>query len=176
MAGRRIAPRAEDDMNTEAVSVKTLATIAALSGVCFLASLFLPCIYVEDDPTPFMGLALFLWGPFGILDGVVAWYANPFLALMALLLVARRYSLVALFGIPCLTLALSTLAVHEILINERPTYATITGYGLGFYLWLASLAIPPSAAIAMLCRVRVPWTQGPWRSATSTCESTPPVL
>ena len=90
MAGRRIAPCAEDDMNTQAVSVKTLATIAALSGVCFLVSLFLPCIYVEDDPTPFMGLALFLWGPFGILDGVVAWYANPFLALMALLLVAQK--------------------------------------------------------------------------------------
>jgi hypothetical protein len=154
-------------MNANDVSVKTLATIVAISGVCFLVSLFLPCIYVQDDPTPFMGLALFLWGPFGLLDGTVAWYANPFLALTSLLLVARRYGLVVLFGIPCLALALSTLAMHEVLINERPTYAAIAGYGPGFYLWLASLAIPPTAAVVILCRVRAPWAKSSRRRAVS---------
>jgi hypothetical protein len=136
-------------MDPRKVPVAAVAGPIVAAGVCLVVSLFLPCIYLQDDPVPFIGLALFLWGPLGLLDGVVAWYANVFLPLSAVLLWTRRYRLAALCGIPALALALSTLGMHRILVNERPDYETITGYGVGFYLWLASIAIVPASALVL---------------------------
>jgi len=131
------------------VSFVLLATAAIAAIGCFVASLPLPCLWLEGDRSAMVGWVLLLWGPFGVLNGVIAWYANLLLPVMLVLLLRRKYRLVVLCGVPCLALALSTLAMRQMVVTERPDYATVIGYGPGFYLWLASLAIPPAAALAL---------------------------
>lgn len=132
----------------------TLLVAVMLSCGCFLASLYLPCVYTGDSGPPFYGWTLLLMGPFGIFDGVVAWYANPLLALILVLLLTERFRLAALCGVPCVLLALSTFAMREMAVTEQPRYEPVTGYGPGFFLWLASLAIPVACALLFLCRTR----------------------
>jgi hypothetical protein len=125
-----------------------------LSIACFTASLFLPALILGGGRNDsYSGLSLFIMGPLGPLDAVFAWYANPFLPLMYVLLWKRRYRWVLWSEVVCLGLALTTLWMGRIPLDERPTYGLICSYGPGFYLWLTSLAIPGVAALLWSCAI-----------------------
>jgi hypothetical protein len=132
------------------VSRRTLIGIVATACACFAVSLCLPCIYTAPDSHAFTGIELFLMGPFGLLGLIVAWYANPFLPVELVFLLRRRFRPVIWVGIPCLLVALSTLAMRDMPVSSRVDYDRVIGYGPGFYLWLASFAIPLAAAIVFL--------------------------
>jgi hypothetical protein len=48
---------------------------------------------------------------------------------------------------------LSFLRIETIPVNEAPTYAKITGYGLGYWLWLASAVVLFAASIVGLLAI-----------------------
>ncbi len=107
-----------------------------------------------DEPGDWSpGLYLLLIGPLSLLAGIFEWFANPFL------LAAWIFSW---FGKNKIALPLALLATgvivafllrETIIVSEAPTYAKITGYAAGYWLWLSSAVIATlGAAVGILKR------------------------
>ena len=84
------------------------------------------------------GLLLLGWLALG--TGVLAWLANPVLFMGWILLRYKRFKSAAACAAIALLLMISFLFVDKVISSEAGTYSTITGYGLGYWLWLASSA------------------------------------
>lgn len=124
-------------------SVRTAEWLFLAVSVClFLASLTQDGFYLAgENPrawAPCIGLLLVGW--IAVFAGVFAWLANPALFVAWILLCFRstRYASLVMATISA-AFALSFLAHQEILANENGGTSKITGYGLGYWLWLASI-------------------------------------
>jgi hypothetical protein len=85
----------------------------------------------------------------GIFAAVMAWYANPFW-LLGLVLGVLRSTLMLLAGLVALAIASSTyLVIGRELPDDEGNVTRITMIRLlpGFYVWMASLATLPLAAL-----------------------------
>lgn len=78
-------------------------------------------------------------GWLGLIDLHFSWYANAFLLLSYLNADKTRIS--AAFGLAAFLLALSFLGYEKIIVSELPSYAEITAYGWGYFLWIMSIGI-----------------------------------
>jgi hypothetical protein len=120
-----------------------------LSIALFVACLLFDGFYIEgSDPRAWADTwLLLLIGWIGILAGLPYWFANPLLigAWIALALGKRKSALI-LSGV-ALGLALLFLLERRILVSEAPTYAAVTGYGAGYWLWVASMAAAFASAL-----------------------------
>ena len=87
--------------------------------------------------------AILLFGPLGLLASVTnwTWLANPalFAAWVAQVLGARIVS--AALSSAAFVIALCFLFQHEIMTNEAGTLSPITGYKIGYWIWLSSIAV-----------------------------------
>lgn len=114
-----------------------------LSLVLFVASLPFNAYYTgEGEPQPGgPGVMLLLLGWLGVLDGIVAWLANP-LVVFAWATMPFRVTRFVSFGLAALAvpIGLSFLLQQSMMMNEGGTRAPIVGYGPAFPLWVASLA------------------------------------
>ena len=114
--------------------------LAATSVGLFLLSLTQDGYYIDGtDPrawAPAWGLLLFGW--LGLFSGVFAWLANPLLVIGWILFIRRRYRAGLWTTIAALLFMLSFLLHTTIQSSEAPTYSKITGYGPGYWLWVAS--------------------------------------
>jgi hypothetical protein len=113
----------------------------AVSVLLFLASLSQNCYYTDGDTwgKGARGVELLLIGWSGVGVGVPAWLANPALVwawIAAFVRPTRIAALVAAAG--AAVLALSFLRQQEIMVDEAGHLARITGYGAGYWLWVAS--------------------------------------
>ena len=77
----------------------------------------------------------------GIFYGVLAWLANPLLLLSWILCLTDELRAAFIASAAALLLAMSFLLHSTIVASEAPTYEAVTGYGLGYWLWLASMLI-----------------------------------
>jgi hypothetical protein len=107
-----------------------------LFGLC----LFGDGYYIEGpNPrawSPAWGLLAFGW--LGVGAGGTAWLANPCL-LLGWVALARRWKPVSIIlAASALLLVISFLGVDRVIASEVPTYAHVVGYGIGYWLWLAS--------------------------------------
>jgi hypothetical protein len=84
---------------------------------------------------------LFLLGWLGLLSGTIAWFANPLLIAAWILFARRRYWIALALGVAALFCALSFLNVDTVAVSEAPTFAKVTGYRLGYWLWVASMIV-----------------------------------
>jgi hypothetical protein len=107
--------------------------------VVFAACLLLPAYYVGDRLEPQSSLSLLLTGWMGPLDGHFSWYANPLFAIAVLYAARARRS--AMLATGALLLAMSFLLHGRIAVSEAPTYQRIAGYGWGYGLWVAAMAM-----------------------------------
>ncbi|MBJ9976260.1 hypothetical protein IAE35_20780 [Pseudomonas sp. S75] len=83
-------------------------------------------------------LQMLLYGPWGVAFGLYAWFANPLLAL-AILAHRRLRWLALLAGAAALYLALGSLGIERLPDNRSYAFHDVTGFGVGFYLWLAAI-------------------------------------
>lgn len=122
-----------------------------LSLIAYGASLFNDGYYAEsNDPkawAPAFGLLLIGW--LGLLDGVIAWMANPLLLAGWVMLGYRRKSLATIFAIAALICIVSLQFCQTILVNEAGNRAPITSFGAGYWLWLASALLLLLGCVAM---------------------------
>lgn len=125
----------------------------------FLVSLTQTCFYLVrgdrllDWGGP--GIALLLVGGFGLLDGVVAWLANPplFLSWIILAIGSRRLSglgVIAAFVSFCLSLSF-LLQVELVPDFANGGRGKIVGYGPGYWMWVGSIATALAGNITLLC-------------------------
>ena len=136
--------------------------LAATGVGLFLLSLTQDGYYIDGtDPrawAPAWGLLLFGW--LGLFSGVFAWVANPLLVIGWILFIRRRYRAGLWTAIAALLLMLSFLLHTTILSSEAPTYSKITGYGPGYWLWVASgVSLLSSNVLAVTLRSSGPVQQ-----------------
>ena len=83
------------------------------------------------------------WGEFavgwmGLFTGTIAWLGNPLLIAGWITFFRKRAKASAYLSALALLVMLSFLHDKTIIINETGSSAKITGYGLGYVLWVAS--------------------------------------
>ena len=109
----------------------------AFAAVLFLGSLgFKTLILSQGDSSFLMGFVCLLFG-----FSYVAWYANPLVLLSIILLSLNRSGMAVATSIASLILAATTFLIQKVPYNEAGHMANVVGYGLGFYLWIASISV-----------------------------------
>lgn len=84
-----------------------------------------------------MGWQLLVFGFFTI-NEYPAWLANPILFTAWILSFLGKHRPAAYFSVASLLLMLSALLIETIDIDPTPIVMKVTGYGIGYYSWLAS--------------------------------------
>lgn len=121
-----------------------LLTYAAALG--WLISLFLPGFRLHDGTAP-LGWGILAMLPLAWLGGGWAAYANPFFLYVAFKSLRGKPAPIAV--VLMLLLALSTLSVDEMLINEAGHTSTVVSWGWGAMLWGLSLATIAVASMSL---------------------------
>lgn len=129
-------------------------SLIGLSVLLFVISLALDGFYLETkDPrawSPCIWLLLFGW--MGLFAGMVAWLANPVLFFAWICMAVRPLRWGALAAaLLALLLALTFLLHTSIITDEGGGRANITGYGLGYWFWLASMIVALLGSIVIIC-------------------------
>lgn len=111
-----------------------------LSPFLFILCLFFPSYYLGSSHEAQYAFLILILGWFGLIFGYVSWIAN-ILYLIALM-DYKNIDSSLLLSIIALILALSFLRNDEIVLNAGiPSYISVTKYGVGYYLWIASISI-----------------------------------
>ena len=132
-----------DEYMLERVPAKTWKVVLGLSVALFVACLTQDGYYIDDaDPrkwSPGWGLLLFGW--MGLLSGTLAWLANPLLFVSWVFLAMSKFRLAFYVALGAFLFAMSFLLNSEVISSTRPDYSKIVGYGIGYWLWIASALI-----------------------------------
>ena len=119
---------------------QSLLISVSLTLILFISSLFFTVHYIDDcdDSIGGLGLMALLLGVFGM---NISWLANPCLLLSLIHLKRDNIKKALIFSLLSVAFGFSFLFYDEIIANEGGTKKEITGYGLGYWLWLSSLII-----------------------------------
>jgi hypothetical protein len=116
--------------------------IVTASAILFAASLPLDGYYTGNSDKGSPCYLLLLLGWLGVFDGIVAWFASPFLVFSWMFIWFRSLRFVSLGCILlAICLSLSFLLQPDVLKDEGGNRIDITGYGLGYWLWVASISV-----------------------------------
>jgi len=108
-----------------------------LAAVLFLSSLgFNTLILSQGDSSFLIGFACLLFG-----FSYLAWFANPLFLVSIILLSLNRSAIALATSTASVILAGTTFLIQKAPFNEAGHMANVVGYGLGFYLWLASMCV-----------------------------------
>ena len=123
------------------------------SGVLFSIACCLPALEFRDGknvPDIMRGARALAVGWSGLFAGILAWYANPIWLFGVIAMAFRRPLPAVLAGVAAIGLALLTYSAvgRELPGDEgNVTKTTIVSILPGFYVWVASMALLPLAAL-----------------------------
>jgi hypothetical protein len=119
----------------------------------YAISLACPSFYVTDGSEPpksFMtGAELLFFGPFAVIQGMFAWFANPLMLLAWIFFARGKVGIAAASAVLALPIALSFL-IHR-RFHDGSGMNTITSSGVGYWLWLAA-AVATLVAVVLSSR------------------------
>jgi hypothetical protein len=121
---------------TDIVTRMTLMVSIGLFVVCLLGNGY--CIEELKAQAWSPAWSLLLFGWIGVFYGSTAWLANPALLVAWVLSLCRRPTLSLLAALMAVVLMATFLLQKIVVSSEAPTYSRIAGYGIGYWLWLAS--------------------------------------
>lgn len=117
----------------------------AISLIFFIISLTQNTYFVGENRTDSVGsngLIALLFGWMFMFDlKVIPWLANPLLLISFISVLKNRIKRAKIFGLIALLCGLSFLLIDNIIANEGGTKKAITGYDIGYFLWITSLSI-----------------------------------
>jgi len=126
------------DKILEKIEVNNLRRVVLiLSILIFVTSLTQNCYCTTKDCSSSIGA--FLFGFFGILSGVVSWFANPALFYSWIHIKDNERS--TLLSLLSLFLACIFMIYRKVGSDEAGHTSEIVSYELGYWLWLISIAI-----------------------------------
>jgi hypothetical protein len=115
-------------------------------GVSFL--LYLSCLPLDafcasGHCSAWPGYGILLFGPLGVLASITnwTWFANPTLFVAWATLASGAEKVSAAFSVAAFAIAISFLFQREIMTNEAGILLPITGYRIGYWIWLSSIAV-----------------------------------
>lgn len=124
-------------------SIPTTKRIFLLSVLLLVVSFMMPtyCTHGDDCGSFGSGFLAFFFGIASLLVGgaYLCWFANPFL-IIAWFFIKRKPIIAILSSAIALTIGLLFMTYDEIVINEAGHSAAITGYNIGYWFWLSSMA------------------------------------
>jgi hypothetical protein len=82
------------------------------------------------------GWVMFLYGPLGLLDGQVGWFANPLM--LAAVLLGKHKRAATILASLAIFLATSVTSITFNTVPAKVSHLVVIRFGLGYYLWLAS--------------------------------------
>ncbi len=147
-------------------------TIIGISLLLFVLACATPCLEMSQKSDPvWYGLRILVLGWMGFLAGQFAWFANPFWVIGLCLLAFRKWSAAAIVSGLSLLFALNTLVMFVMPLpadesNVNKTY--LVQFRIGFYLWLASLAMPFVKACVMRNQSRLKHDPSQWGTRSQT--------
>jgi hypothetical protein len=115
-------------------------TLFWASIVLYAASLLTEGFYVEGVAPRALspGWSELAFGWISLFQGTLAWLANPALFLGWFVYRSRRPGMATACSCVALILMISFLFVKTVVVSEAPTFARVTGYGVGYWLWTSS--------------------------------------
>ena len=127
---------------------KVKIVVIASSLLIFIVALFNNCYSTDgkDDTVGSVGLIAFLLGWMNASETFIVWFANP-LFFLAIILLFLHKTAALITASSAFILALSFQFFDEVLINEGGTIGKIDSLSIGYWLWLASIALVLFAAI-----------------------------
>jgi hypothetical protein len=139
-------------MRNAFVEFPTFASIASIA--LFALCLFGDGYYISgSDPRAWASAyALLLMGWAGLFAGVFTWLANPALMLAWFFFFIKKSELSMAMSIVSIGIMVAFLFKKFIISSEAPTYSQIVGYGVGFWLWIASAAMQAIASASVVVR------------------------
>lgn len=128
-----------------AVNRRVYDLVVGISFVVLAISLANDAFYVDDADNPRKwapSLALFLMGWMGMLVGMFWWLANPALIASWFMFSYRSTRPFALVpALLALLISLSFMLCGQFPEGTSGKFIRITGYGPGYWLWIASIAV-----------------------------------
>lgn len=116
--------------------------------ILYLASLPFTAVYAKDHEMSGLACALLGWAEME--GGGIAWMANPLLFIGAFFLLLKQIKISAILGLIAFGLTFCYLSVGEITVNEAGHKFPITGYGPGYFLWIASCFMLLAGSIILM--------------------------
>lgn len=104
--------------------------------ILYISSLPFTAVYAKGHEMSGLACALLGWAEMD--GGGIAWLANPLLFIGAFLLLLKQIKISAVLSLIAFGLTFCYLSVGEITVNEAGHKFPITGYGPGYFLWVAS--------------------------------------
>ncbi|WP_156778000.1 hypothetical protein [Chlorobium ferrooxidans] len=130
---------------------------SSIPFIFFVCSVFLysvslsqDSIYLEGGQQNTSGLFLLLFGWIGLLIGYYAWIANPLLLVSWLSFLFNSYSIGSMASIGSVVFMFSFLMINTMPSIETSIKYQITGYGPGYWLWVASAVCSVAANLIAL--------------------------
>lgn len=110
--------------------------VLGLSILLFVSSLTQKCFCTANECAD--SFSIFLTGVIGVFipSSTVTWLANPVLLLAWIFY--KKPKIVIWLSLLAFLISLSFLLFSSIVVNEAGQFANITGYKLGYWLWIAS--------------------------------------
>jgi hypothetical protein len=110
-----------------------------------------PGFYVvqgNEPPKPWIeGFWLLVFGPWALLQGIVAWLANPVLFVSWVATARQKHGAALVFSLMALGLGFSFFLHQDSNFHDGSGTNTIGHTALGYWLWIASMV---TAALAVL--------------------------
>lgn len=139
---------------TAKTSSWTALAAVFVSVLLFGASLCYPA-FLSGPDNDLPGWILFIFGGFEVFAvfdgefGALGWCANPCLLLVIILLLRDEYRAAMTASVVTCAFAACSFLLKEINLGTSSSKAAITGYGVGFYLWLAAITTCCGTAVTL---------------------------
>ena len=109
----------------------------------------------KEDSIGSGGIFAFLLGWMNITAAGISWLANPALIISYIKHAKGKLKHALYFAIAALVFSLSFLLFNEIIVNESGSKSLITGYGPGYWFWLASIIADLAGIVIALVREKL---------------------
>jgi hypothetical protein len=118
---------------------------------------------IGGGPEGWYGIEALLLGWQGAFVGQFGWFANALLLVAAVLILFRRFAVGSIFATMAVAVATDSLLIlHQQIPGDEGdvTHLIVTGFGIGFCFWFASLlaavVAPIAGALFVKYRYRAP--------------------
>ena len=99
------------------------------------------------------GYGILLFGPLGLFVSFATnwtWLANPTLFAAWIMHLVGAKIMSAILSLAAFAIAVSFLFQREIMVNEAGLLLPITGYRIGYWIWLSSIAVSCFGSMATI--------------------------